>query len=688
MQTNWTPAFGAQIAEGGVRFSVWAPNAATMDLELYEGDSPRTVPMDRAEDGVFGAFVADAGAGLRYAFRLDGGNPTPDPYSRYQPDGVHGPSMVVDPSTYAWRDDTWPGVSAAEMVVYELHVGTMTPEGTFRSLVGQLPELKALGVTAIELMPVAQCPGRWNWGYDGVDLFAPSNAYGAPDDLRALVDAAHAQGLGVILDVVYNHLGPEGNYLGHYASQYFSETHHTGWGAGLNWDGPDNRYVRQFAIDNAVSWITEYHIDGLRLDATHAIIDDSGKHLVQELTEQARAAAGERSIWIVAEDGRHEITRARSLARGGEGLDAIWADDFHHEIRVHLTNANENYYASYQGSTVDIAEAINSGFSPVTTGKTGVTPVDVDDPAAAFVFCIQNHDQVGNRPFGDRLHHVANMDRYAVASALMLFAPETPMLFMGQEFAASTPFLYFTDHPEELGKLVTEGRRKEFSGFGIFHDENLRESIPDPQAESTFLSSKLRLEERQRHEGIYALYTDAARHAPGRRGVTAERSPENPRERDLGRDRDGPSLVGHGAALADRELRTGGRAGGARGPGVRADVRAAVEAAVRDDRSGVRRQRRRGADVRHAWRAGDHRSRALGGVVRGRRLGRFSLVLHARIWIGGRPQRRRYGRSSLWRVPRGCRDACQPRGYEEPHDEAQRHDGRERPRRRCRGRSR
>jgi maltooligosyltrehalose trehalohydrolase len=502
---KWQPAFGAQVEEGGVRFSIWAPNATTMELELY-GDDAQRVSMDGDGDGVFRAFVEGVGAGASYAFRLDGGNPTPDPYSRYQPEGVHGPSMVVEPTTYRWNDAGWTGITAEGLVVYELHVGAMTPEGTFRSLIPQLRELKNLGVTAIELMPVAQCPGRWNWGYDGVNLFAPSNAYGTPDDFRALVDAAHEVGLGVILDVVYNHLGPEGNYLGHYAKDYFSTTHETGWGAGLNWDGPNNRYVRQFAIDNAAYWISEFHIDGLRLDATHAIIDDSDVHLVQELTAAAREVAGDRSIWIVAEDGRHEITRARPLARGGEGLDALWADDFHHEIRVHLTNATENYYKLYQGSTVDIAEAINSGFSPVTTGKTDVTAVTDEDPASAFVFCIQNHDQVGNRPFGDRLHHVTNMDRYAVASALMLFSPQTPMLFMGQEFAASTPFLYFTDHPEELGKLVTEGRRKEFSGFGIFHDENLRDSIPDPQAESTFLGSKLRLEEREKHAGIHALY--------------------------------------------------------------------------------------------------------------------------------------------------------------------------------------
>ncbi len=503
---SWRPAFGAQIVNSGVRFSVWAPNAEAAELELLVTGGSRTVEMTRDADGRFETFVPDIGAGARYLYRLDGGDGRPDPYSRFQPEGVHGPSEVADPIRFKWTDSGWPGITCEGLVIYELHIGTMTPGGTFLSLIDELAELKSLGVTAIELMPVAQCPGRWNWGYDGVDLFAPSNAYGTPDEFRRLVDAAHGVGLGVILDVVYNHLGPEGNYLGVYASDYFSTVHETGWGAGLNWDGEKCEFVRQFAIDNACYWITEFHIDGLRLDATHAIIDDSPVHLVQELTSKARNVDGEREIFVVAEDGRHEITRARAIDKGGEGLDAIWADDFHHDVRVHLTNAHENYYQYYKGSTTDIATAINKGFGPLTINKKDVTPISPEDPASAFVFCIQNHDQVGNRPFGDRLHHDINADRYAVASTMMLFAPETPMLFMGQEFSVSTPFLYFTDHPEELGKLVTNGRRQEFSGFSIFDDPALTQSIPDPQAESTFYSSKLKLEERQRNAGIYELY--------------------------------------------------------------------------------------------------------------------------------------------------------------------------------------
>ncbi len=508
---SWQPRSGANVVAEGVAFAVWAPNATHVDVELYDAAGFATHHLLRADgDGRFVGTLPEAGAGSRYKYRLDGESSFPDPYSRFQPEGVHGPSEVIDPSTFAWTDAGWSGISAEGLVVYELHVGTMTTAGTFNALIEQLPELKRLGVTAIELMPVAQSPGRWNWGYDGVDLFAPSNVYGRPDDLRRLVDAAHAAGLGVMLDVVYNHLGPEGNYLGAYADQYASDRHQTAWGAGLNWDGPGCEWVRALAVDNACHWITEYHVDGLRLDATHALLDDSPVHIVQELTETARAVAGSRRIVVVAEDERHEVSRIRAISDGGEGLDGVWADDFHHEVRVLLTGARENYYADYEGTTTAIARTIEEGFGyqgqvAPTTGEPRGSAV-TDEPASAFIFCIQNHDQVGNRPFGDRLHHEINADRYATASALMLFAPEPPLLFMGQEFAASTPFLYFTDHPEELGKLVTEGRRNEFAGFRAFHDEALRETIPDPQAPSTFFGSKLRLDERWTNSGIYLLY--------------------------------------------------------------------------------------------------------------------------------------------------------------------------------------
>jgi maltooligosyltrehalose trehalohydrolase len=501
----WQMRSGATITPDGVRFDVWASNASYVDVELIRGAETTWHPMETTGDGRFSTTLDHAVAGDRYRFRLNGEESYPDPYSRFQPDGVHGPSEVIDPSTFAWSDDGWSGLSADELVIYELHVGTMTPDGTFAALEERLPYLRDLGVNAIEVMPVAQTPGRRNWGYDGVDLFAPNHVYGRPDDLRHLVDIAHAHGLGVILDVVYNHLGPEGAYLSAYSANYFTERHHTPWGAGLNWDGEGSRWVRQLAIDNACHWIAEYHIDGLRLDATHAIVDDSDVHILQELTQKARVVAGERSIVVFAEDERHDITRARRAQRGGEGLDGIWADDFHHELRVLLTNAHETYYALYDGTTEDIALTLRKGFELIDEGH---PRPDASDPASAFVFCIQNHDQVGNRPFGDRLHHEISLDRYRVASALLLAAPETPLLFMGQEFAASSPFLYFTDHPEELGKLVTEGRRKEFAGFKAFDDARMRETIPDPQAESTFLASKLDWTEPETHVGTLTLYRE------------------------------------------------------------------------------------------------------------------------------------------------------------------------------------
>ncbi len=504
----WQMQSGANLTGDGVRFDVWATNASYVDVELIRGSESTWHPMEPAGGGRFAAVLEHAMAGDLYRFRLNGEDSYPDPYSRFQPNGVHGPSQIIDPTTYEWGDAGWPGLVPDGLVIYELHVGTMTPEGTFAALEERLPYLRELGVTAIEIMPVAQTPGERNWGYDGVDLFAPNNAYGSPDDLRRLVDAAHQHGLGVILDVVYNHLGPEGAYLSAFSSQYFTERHQTPWGAGLNWDGEGSEWVRRFAIDNACHWIAEYHVDGFRLDATHAIVDDSPVHILQDLTATARNVAGDRSIVVFAEDERHDITRARPVDRDGEGLDGIWADDFHHELRVMLTNAHESYYALYDGTTEGIARTIRQGFELIDEGH---PRPDASDPASAFVFCIQNHDQVGNRPFGDRLHHEISLDRYRVASALLLAAPETPLLFMGQEFAASTPFLYFTDHPDELGKLVTEGRRKEFAGFKAFDDARMRETIPDPQAETTFLASKLGWSEVETHAGTLALYRELLR---------------------------------------------------------------------------------------------------------------------------------------------------------------------------------
>ncbi len=513
MCDRWRLKSGANLVRGGVEFSVWAPNATNVAVEIVDGERSRQVAMASEPKGRFLAVDPLARAGSRYGFRLDGRSALPDPYSRFQSDGVHGLSEVIDPFAYRWSDDGWTGVANDNLIIYELHVGTMTNAGTYAGVVDQLDALAGLGVNLIELMPVAQCPGTRNWGYDGVDLFAPSHSYGRPDDLRRLVDEAHRCGIGVILDVVYNHLGPEGNYVRTYADAYFTDRHSTPWGDGFNWDGPESEPVRRFVIDNACYWVVEFHLDGFRMDATHAMIDDSPIHIVRDLTARARAVAAPRSIVVFAEDGRHEISRARPVAEAGDGLDGIWADDFHHELRVMLTNARENYYGAYSGTTTAIANAIDTGLEQDFTADAHPvgSPITADDPASSFVFCIQNHDQIGNRPFGDRLHHEINLDRYLVASTLLLFAPETPLLFMGQEFAASTPFLYFTDHLEDLGRLVTDGRRNEFAGFRAFHDKRLRATIPDPQARSTFLRSKLDLDDRGVNAGVLHLYTELIR---------------------------------------------------------------------------------------------------------------------------------------------------------------------------------
>ncbi len=503
---------GATIRDGGVHFAVWAPAATSVEVEVHGERGLIHHPLAGDTDGLYEGLVPGLEAGSRYMYRLDRDQSYPDPASRFQPEGVHGPSEVVDPLAFAWSDEDWPGLTIDELIVYELHVGAYTTEGTFAALIDQLPELSRLGVTAIELMPVADFAGRWNWGYDGVDWWAPSRAYGRPEDLRRLVDEAHRHRLGVILDVVYNHFGPDGAYWRAYSEDYFTDRHQTPWGDAINYDGASSRWVRELALQNAAHWVREYHIDGLRLDATHAIVDDSPTHLLADLAGRVRATAAPRRVVLIAEDERNDVRLIQSREEGGYGLDAVWADDFHHAVRVFLTGERESYYANYAGSTEEIAQGIAGGFiyqgqiSP-ESGEPRGTRV-TDEPGSAFVFCTQNHDQVGNRPFGERLDHQIDAERCAAATALLLFSPETLMLFMGQEFGASTPFLFFTDFDLELGRLVTEGRRAEFAGFRAFADPGLRNAIPDPQAEVTFLASKLDLEERRSNAPTYRLYRE------------------------------------------------------------------------------------------------------------------------------------------------------------------------------------
>ena len=506
---DWVLDLGANVVEGGVRFRVWAPNATRVEVVLERAGEVARHPLTAEPDDYHAGVVAGAAAGDRYRYALDGGQPFPDPASRSQPDGPHGASEVVDPAAYRWHDQAWHGLGPNGLALYELHVGTFTPEGTFDAAIELLPDLKALGITAIELMPLAEFPGRWNWGYDGVDLFAPYSGYGGPEGLRRFVDAAHGLGLGVILDAVYNHFGPDGNYLRVYANDYFTDRHSTPWGDAVNYDGPNSAQVRHFVLQNVRYWLEEYHLDGFRLDATHAIVDDSPRHLLAEIAEVVHSLP-DRSAIVIAEDHRNLVTQIQTAEAGGLGLDGVWADDFHHALRTYLTGEREAYYANYTGHLADVAATIEGGFlfqgqKRPASGEIRGTKV-TDEPARAFMFCSENHDQVGNRALGERLAHLIDHNLYMVASAVLLFVPQTVLLFQGQEFAASAPFQFFTDFNAELGRLVTEGRRKEFAGFAAFADPVRRERIPDPQAEATFERSVLDWDERETHAEVYELY--------------------------------------------------------------------------------------------------------------------------------------------------------------------------------------
>jgi maltooligosyltrehalose trehalohydrolase len=504
--------FGALPYGGrGVRFRVWAPAARELTLVLHSGRAAGALVMGRDHRGVFDRIVDAAAPGDLYSYRIDGGDPRPDPASRFQPQGVHGPSQVVAPDAFPWHDDGWRGRSPGDLVIYELHVGTFSPPGTFAGATERLVTLRDLGITAVELMPLADFAGARNWGYDGVSLFAPSRAYGSPDDLRRLVDEAHRLGLCVIVDAVYNHLGPEGQYLTQFNPGYMTDRHETPWGRAVNLDGPGCGKVREFILANAVHWVREYHVDGLRLDATHAIVDDSPVHIVQDIADATRRAAG-RHILVHAEDERNLSAIVGDRARGGWGLDGVWADDYHHVLQRMLGGDAQGYYADFEGDARELARTLNQGwlFTGQRSRRTG-KPRGTDAsaiPMRRFVICLQNHDQIGNRAMGDRLHHSVAPETWRAASTLLLTSPMTPLLFMGQEWAASTPFLYFTDLEPDLGRLVTEGRRREFADFPGFSDPAARERIPDPQAPSTFEASRLRWEEREQpaHARVLALY--------------------------------------------------------------------------------------------------------------------------------------------------------------------------------------
>jgi maltooligosyltrehalose trehalohydrolase len=511
----WHLDLGAEVRAEGVRFRVWAPKCQRVEVAI-EGGQSLLFLLCPEEEGYFSGIVPHLQAGALYRYRLDGDQHYPDPCSRYQPQGPHGPSMVVAPQAYQWHDPDWPGVRMPGQVIYELHVGTFTPEGTFDTAARELAELKRLGITLIEIMPVAEFPGRWNWGYDGVDLYAPSHTYGDPEAFKRFIDTAHTLGLGVILDVVYNHLGPAGNYLTAYSDNYFTDRYSNDWGAAINFDGPGSSAVREFFIGNACYWIAEFHLDGLRLDATQDIHDASPVHVLAEISQCARQAAGSRGIVLIAENEPQQVVCITPVEHSGYGLDGMWNDDFHHTARVVLTGRREAYYTDYRGEPQEFLSAIRRGFlyqgqryhwqekprgSLVTT-----------QPASTFVIFTQNHDQVANSLRGERITALTSPACYRALTALMLLAPETPMLFMGQEFGASSPFLYFADHSEMgLARSVYEGRKEFLAQFPSYGSAEAQAAVPDPYAPATFERSKLDLSERIAHVSLYLFHQDLLR---------------------------------------------------------------------------------------------------------------------------------------------------------------------------------
>lgn len=498
MKRRHVMPFGSAPDAEGVCFRLWAPAATRVELELASRGERALTPMEQGVGGCFELRVDGARAGARYRYRIDGKIDVPDPASRHQPEDVHGPSEVIDPHAYEWRDAAWRGRPWQEIALYELHVGAFTPQGTFDAAAQRLPYLRDLGVTAVELMPVADFPGARNWGYDGVLPFAPDSRYGRPDDLKRLIDTAHGIGLAVFLDVVYNHFGPDGNYLHVYArDHFFTKRHRTPWGAAINFDGEGSRMVRDFYIHNALYWLEEYHFDGLRLDAVHAIRDDSDPDILTELAETVRRVAGcGRQLHLVLEN---DDNAARYLARRDERAarwyDAQWNDDAHHAFHVILTGERDGYYADYGDAPErHLARTLAEGFAyqreySAFRGQPRGEP-SRDLHPSAFVVFLQNHDQVGNRAYGERMSMLAEPEALRAAYALMLLAPSVPLLFMGEEFGCTQPFPFFCDFKGELARAVTAGRRREFASFARFREAGI-ESIPDPNDPSTFDSAVL-----------------------------------------------------------------------------------------------------------------------------------------------------------------------------------------------------
>jgi maltooligosyltrehalose trehalohydrolase len=496
--------------DGTATVRVWAPARGRVDL-VIEGGTEQA--LQREADGFFTASVRGLTPGSRYRYRLDGEQLRPDPVSRFQPDGPHGPSMVVDPSAFRWTDAGWNGVGPRGQVVYEMHVGTFTSEGTWSAAAEHLTALADLGITVVEMMPVADFCGKFGWGYDGVNLYAPTRLYGTPDDLRSFVDRAHAAGLGVILDVVYNHLGPNGNYLAEFSPDYFTDRYSNDWGRAINFEGPAP--ARALFVENAGYWIDEFHFDGLRFDATQDVKDASAEHVLAEMVRVARAAAGGRGIYLVAENEPQQTQLVRPADAGGFGLDALWNDDYHHSALVSLTGRREAYYTDYKGAVQEFISCAKYGY--LYQGQyygwqknpRGTSALDL--PPHSFIAYLENHDQVANSAFGGRLHQLASPARYRAMTALTLLGPETPLLFQGQEFASSAPFLYFADQGNELRESIRRGRREFLAQFPSLSDPEVAAALPSPVDEATFLRCKVDHSERQTHAAAYALHRDLLR---------------------------------------------------------------------------------------------------------------------------------------------------------------------------------
>jgi len=505
-------SIGAELVAGGVSYRVWAPGKQRVEV-VIESAEGRSVQLQRDDAGYFSGVDASGAVGDLYRFRLDGGDALyPDPASRYQPEGPHGPSQVIDATAFEWTDAAWQGVQIRGQVVYEMHFGTFTPEGTYRAATEHLPYLRDLGVTVLEVMPVADFPGKFGWGYDGVNLYAPTRLYGTPHELRAFIDRAHELGVAVIHDVVYNHVGPDGNFLTQFSPDYFSKNHVTEWGDALNFDGDNSGPVREFYINNASYWIDEFHFDGLRLDATQSIFDNSPRHVLSEIVSAVRESGGARGTIIVAENEPQHSNYVRPQERGGYGMDGLWNDDFHHSAVVALTGKNEAYFSDHLGKPQELVSALKYGYLfqgqryEWQKQRRGRPALDLEP--CVFVNFVENHDQVANSARGQRLWQLSSPGRYRAMTGLLLLAPGTPMLFQGQEFGSTKPWVYFADHNPELAKLVRKGRAEFLAQFPSIATEAIQRQLDVPHDRRSFDKCKLDFAERDAHTDVYRMHRD------------------------------------------------------------------------------------------------------------------------------------------------------------------------------------